>query len=112
MFKLPDFLLNLMADTYLGDVDIKFTNARTKGNKLLLATEIDFPGATFWLMQGELSIDLNDGSVSYIEDDQPDLIVTVINAASIEELPSMQVCESKFVRWLAELKMEELRKNG
>lgn len=113
MFELSKFIHDLIDGIHLGEVDIKFTGARTKGNKLLLVTEIDFPGALFWLMQGELTLDLTDGSVDLIDEDsnEPSLIVTVMDATKIEELPSMQVCKSEFVRWLADLKIEELEKN-
>lgn len=106
--KLPSFITELMSDVDLGDVILGFTDARTEGNKLVLTTEIDFTGSPFWPMYGELVMDPNDEAVDSEEEDPKGLMHKIMYATSVEQLPESQTCKSKFVRWLAELKYEEL----
>jgi len=111
--NLPSFITDLLSAVDLGEVSIEFGEARTKENKLVLPTKIEFMRSVFWPMRGELEIVVEDESVSLYEEDPDGLIIDIMNAGSVAELPEAQADSSEFVRWLAKLKHEEFgRKQG
>jgi len=110
--KLLEVMHDLISETNLGDVDITFSEPRTKGILLVLKVDVELTDFShFWPMRGEVAIDLVNESV-YVNIDQWDpkgLIPTVMTATTVAQLPEAQACGSEFVRDLAALKWKELK---